>query len=238
MPRPPRKVVADGYYHVLNRGNGRTKLFHKPEDFLAFLNVLREGVARYPVDVLCYCLMSNHWHLVLRPRTPRALADLMRWVGVTHVRRYHQHYHSRGGGHLYQGRFKSFPIQNDRHFLTVCRYVEANPLRAKLVDRAEDWDYSSLRWWPGAGRTESAGDDGPPVPLAAWPVDRPRDWRDRVNERPADKELDALRTSVNRGRPFGEADWVAKTARRLGLGNTLRPPGRPRKAEQRQSRDR
>jgi putative transposase len=96
MSRPPRQIVADGYYHVLNRGNGRMALFHKEQDFLAFLNVLKEGLERYPVDLLCYSLMSNHWHLVVRPRKPNVLAGLMRWVGVTHVRRHHEHYHSRG----------------------------------------------------------------------------------------------------------------------------------------------
>jgi putative transposase len=126
-------------------------LFHKQGDFDAFLKVLAEGLERYPVELLCYCLMSNHWHLLLKPKSSAGLADLMRWVGVTHVRRHHQHYHRRGGGHLYQGRYKSFPIQDDAHFLTVCRYIEANPLRAKMVERAEAWPYSSLRWWPGLG---------------------------------------------------------------------------------------
>ncbi len=220
MPRPPRKVSADGYYHVLNRGNGRMDIFHKRADFEAFLNVLAEGLERYPVDLLAYCLMENHWHLVLRPREASALADLMRWVGVTHVRRHHEHYHSRGGGHLYQGRFKSFPIQDDEHFLTVCRYVEANPLRAKKVDRAEDWPWSSLGRDPAAETV---------LPLAKWPVDRPRNWVSLVNRDLAKSAIESLRVSVNRGRPFGEETWVAKTAKRLKLGNTLRERGRPRK---------
>jgi putative transposase len=90
MARPPRQIIADDCYHGLNRGKGRMTLFHKHEDFVAFLNVLREGLEHYPVDLLCYCLMSNHWHLVLRPRKPAALANLMQWVGVTHVRRRHE----------------------------------------------------------------------------------------------------------------------------------------------------
>jgi putative transposase len=216
---------------VLNRGNGRMTLFHKDHDFDAFLKVLGEGLKRYPVDLLCYCLMSNHWHLVLRPRGASALADFMRWVGVTHVRRHHEHYHSRGGGHLYQGRFKSFPIQDDRHFLTVCRYVEANPLRAGMVDRAEAWAFSSLRrrTLPAQALAAEAS-----LVLADWPVDRPRYWLAKVNEKLSDRKLDQLRLSVNRGRPFGEEEWVAKTASTLHLKNTLRSAGRPRKAEKNQ----
>ena len=226
MPRPRRKVQPGGYYHVLNRGNGKQDLFHKEQDFVAFLQVLAEGLEQYPAELLCYCLMGNHWHLVLRPRTAAALADLMRWVGVTHVRRHHEHYHTRGGGHLYQGRFKSFPIQDDLHFLTVCRYVEANPLRAKLVEKADAWPFGSLS--QRAGGT-TAGNLKPPLKLADWPVERPRDWPAKVN-RPINKQLlERLHESVNRGRPFGDEGWVAKTAARLGLGNTLRRPGRPRK---------
>lgn len=173
MPRTARAIEAGLVYHVLNRGNGRMRLFHKDEDFAAFERVLAEGLDRYPVDLLTYCLMSNHWHLVLAPRTDEALGRLMGWVGVTHVRRHHQHYHTRGGGHLYQGRFKSFPVQDDVHFLTVGRYVEANALRAGLVKRAEDWPWGGLRVRREAGRR---------LRLSPWPVDRPRDWTARVNE--------------------------------------------------------
>ena len=164
MPRPPRVFRAGQCYHVLNRGNGRSVIFHKEADFPAFLRVLAEGLERYPVDLLCWCLMHNHWHLVLRPRRAGAISDLMRWVGVTHVRRLHEHYDTRGGGHVYQGRFKSFPVQDDRHFLLLCRYVEANPLRAGLVKRAERWRWSSLGYEPTGGLE---------ISTAEWPVRRP-----------------------------------------------------------------
>lgn len=217
MPRTARAVEADGIYHVLNRGNGRMTLFHKPEDFAAFMNVLAGALERYPVDLLCYCLMSNHWHLVLRPRKDEALGRFMGWLGVTHVRRHHAHYRTTGGGHLYQGRFKSFMVQDDRHFLTVCRYVEANPLRATMVDRAEGWPWSSLQ-----RRPERA------VLLADWPLDRPRNWVSLVNQPLGEESLRQLRTSVLRERPFGSEAWVKRTAKRLGLESTLRPRGRPR----------
>jgi putative transposase len=227
MPRTARAVVPGGIYHVLNRGNARQDLFHKPADFEAFLRVLAEGLQRYSVDLLAYCLMTNHWHLVLRPRVgepPAVLGRLLGWVCVTHVRRHHQHYETRGGGHLYQGRFKSFPVQNDRHLLVLCRYTKSNPLRAHMVERAELWPYSSVRWTAGISDGQA-----PPVPLAPWPVDVPPDWLRCVNEPLPSDDLAQLRVSVQRGRPFGERNWVANTAKALGLLHTLREAGRPRK---------
>jgi putative transposase len=220
MPRPSRQFKVGEIYHVLNRGNRRANLFRKDGDFLAFLRVLTQGLERYPVDLLCWCLMHNHWHLVLRPRRTGAISDLMRWVGVTHVRRHHEHHHTRGGGHLYQGRFKSFPVETDRHFLVLCRYVQANPLRAGIVARAEQWQWSSLGYKP---RDQVA------LVTSEWPVDRPAMWVKIVNKPLEQGELERLRTSVNRGRPFGTGRWTILTAKRLGLMNTLRPPGRPRR---------
>lgn len=222
MPRTARSIHAGLIYHVLNRGNGRMNLFHKPADFAAFERVLAEGLERYPVDLFAYCLMSNHWHLVVRPKTDEALGRWMGWIGVTHVRRHHENHHTRGGGHLYQGRFKSFPVQDDRHYLTLCRYVEANARRAGLVERAEDWVWSSLH-----PRKEEAR----PFKLSPWPVDRPRKWIETVNEEMDEETLARLRVSVRKGQPFGGDAWTTRTARRLGLESTLRGPGRPRKTE-------
>ncbi len=212
-------------YHVLNRGNGRMRLFHKDGDFHAFERVLAEALQRYPVDLLTYCLMGNHWHLVVRPGTDDALGRFMGWIGVTHVRRHHEHYHTRGGGHLYQGRFKSFPIQEEGHFLNVCRYVEANAVRGGLVAGAEDWHWGGLytRQWRGK-----------PFTLCKWPVDRPRDWTALVNASLDEKKLQGLRTCVNRGQPCGDPTWVRRIAKRLQLEFTLRNAGRPRKKEKNQ----
>jgi putative transposase len=222
MARSPREVRAGLVYHVLNRGNGRQTIFREDADYAAFLRVLAEAFERYPVDLLSYCLMGNHWHLVVSPRRDDALADLMRWIGVTHVRRHHEHYHTRGGGHLYQGRFKSFPVQSDVHFLILCRYVEQNGRRAKLVRRAEGWPW-------GAAYARNLAE--PPLALADWPVKRPKDWLDELNRSLPPKVVDDLRISVNRGRPWGDAEWVKRTAAKLGLESTLRGVGRPRKAQ-------
>ena len=146
----------------------------------------------------------------------------MQWLLTAHVRRYHRHYH--GSGHVWQGRFKAFPIQQDAHLLTVLRYVERNPLRAGLVDRAEAWVWSSLRWWGKGQRDRPAFmDDGP--------VDRPKVWVEEVNRPMTDEELEQLRRSVNRGTPWGTEIWTRRMAVRLGLEASLRPRGRPRKAK-------
>ena len=219
MPRTARIAPGGLVYHVLNRGNGRRRLFHKDADYDAFVELLGEAIQRVPMRVLGYCVMPNHWHLVLWPREDGDLSRFLRWLSNTHVRRYHQHYHTYGQGHVYQGRFKSFPVQDDDHLLTVLRYVEANPLRAKMVSRAQDWRWSSL-----------GGGCSPRKKLAllsAWPVPRPRQWSTWVNQSIEPPILDALRTSATRSRPFGEPQWTAGLARRLGLQFTLNPRGRP-----------
>jgi putative transposase len=141
-------------------------------------------------------------------------------VGVTHVRRHYAHYHLKGSGHLYQGRFKSFPVKDDRHFLTLCRYVEANAARAGGVERAERWP------WGGLYARERGGK---PLILSAWPVDRPAHWDKLVNKPMEEEELERVRTSVRRGLPLGDEQWVDRIARRLGLQFTLRDVGRPKK---------
>lgn len=223
MPRTARAIEAGLIYHALNRGNGRMQLFHKPEDYAAFERVLAEGLQRYPVELLTYCILPNHWHLVARPKTDEALGRWLGWVGVTHVRRHHEHYHTRGGGHLYQGRFKSFPVSSDEHFLTLCQYVEANARRARLVPRAEKWQWSGL--WRRLHRSAD-------LPLTPWPVRRPANWIERVNRKLDREALEKLRVSVERGRPLGDPDWVQATAQRLDLGFTLRGPGRPKAVNQ------
>lgn len=223
MARTLRADEPGYYYHVLNRGNGRRRLFHHAGDYAAFERVLREGLERYPVDLLTYCLMGNHWHLVLSPREPGAMGRLMGWVGVTHVRRHHEAHQTRGGGHLYQGRYKSFPIEVDDHLLMVLRYVEANALRARLVTHAADWRWGGLH----------ARLHGGTVPLTPWPVDVPDDWSRVVDEALPPAELDRIRTQhVHRGQPLGSANWITETVRRLGLESTIRNVGRPKNMRQ------
>ncbi|WP_202802903.1 transposase [Singulisphaera acidiphila] len=150
MARTARASVGGLCYHALNRGNRRETVFHKAGDYDAFLGAMADATARTPLDLLGYCLMSNHFHLVLRPHADGDLSRWMQWLLTAHARRYHRHHHTTG--HVWQGRFKAFPIEADEHLLTVLRYVERNALRAELVVRAEDWRWSSLvPWLSGQG---------------------------------------------------------------------------------------
>ena len=223
MPRPPRTDVAGEVYHALNRGNARQTIFHKDADFEAFELVLDEGLAKYPVSLLAYQWMPNHWHMVLSPRQDGAMSQLMYWVTMTHTARHHAHYQTAGSGHLYQGRFKSFPVQSDEHFWVVCRYVERNALATGLVTAAEHWRFGSLYNWSG-GRCG--------VKLSNWPLPRLPNWIQRVNQPNSEKEEDQLRKAIARSQPFGDAGWVETTARQYGLESTLRSRGRPRKFPQ------
>ncbi len=219
MPRTARASVGGVCYHVINRGNGREKVFHKAADYAAFVKLMAEGHERLPIRVLGFCLMPNHFHLVLWPWADGELSRWMQWLLTSHVRRYHRHYG--GSGHVWQGRFKAFPIQQDEHLLTVLRYVERNALRAGLVERAEDWQWSSVGWWERADR---------PTFLHNGPVDRGRRWVADVNRAMTPAEEEAIRRSVNRGTPWGTESWQRRTATRLGLESSLRPRGRPKKA--------
>src|SRR5260221_8107917 len=161
MPRQLRAAPGGFVYHVLIRAHSQRTIFHRQQYYLAFERVLGEVQSRVPMRILAWCLMPNHWHLLLWPRNDGDLSNYMRLVTLTHAQRLHAYRVSAGTGHVYQGRFKSFVVQDDPHFLTVARYVEANALRANLVRRAEEWRWSSL--W----RVEQGRQQGPPC-LHPW----------------------------------------------------------------------
>jgi putative transposase len=210
-------------FHVMNRGVARMQLFEKPADYQAFEQVLRETVDESPMRICTYALMPNHWHMLLWPTSDGDLAAFMQRLTITHVRRWQEHRGYAGLGHVYQGRYKSFPVEADEHFWRVARYVERNALRANFVLRAEEWRWSSL-WRRSNGTAEERS------LLAPWPLDVPADWIDRVNQTDDNEELESIRRSVERGRPFGQPEWQKEISKRLGLESAYRPTGRPRKA--------
>jgi putative transposase len=221
MGRPRRAAVGGYAYHVLNRANARLSIFDSEGDYQAFEQILLEAVERTDTRLLAYCLMPNHWHMVVWPREDGELSRFVGWLTLTHTQRWHAHRQSAGTGHLYQGRFKSFPIEQDDHFYTVARYVERNAMRANLVRHAEDWRWGSLhRWLRGSVEDRTL--------LAPWPLPRNRGWVEHVNAPQTAAEVAALRSSIERGTPFGGESWSERAVRRLGLEATVRPRGRPK----------
>jgi putative transposase len=216
MPRTARAIVANSCYHVLNRANQKARVFHEREDYEQFLALISRAQDRLCVPILAACLMPNHVHLVMRPTAAEDLRNWTHWAFTTHVRWYHKKYATTG--RVWQGRYKAFLVQEDHHLLTLMRYVERNALRAKLVERAEDWEWGSLAW----RRSRHA-----PVALAESPVPLPSYWRQFTNDPQTDVELAEIRECVNRQRPFGAKEWVTRQVGALGLESSVTPVGRP-----------
>ena len=236
MPRGPRKSVGGKVYHVINRANGRLMIFKKPLDFIAFENILAQGLERVPMRLCGYCIMGNHWHLLLWPRNDGDLSKFMQWITNTHSRRWHAAHGTTGIGHVYQGRFKSFPVQHDMHYLKVLQYIESNPLRAGLVNSSHDWQYSSLYQRNTETTDENINEDTGEIETQQTklklynPVQIPADWNKYVNIVPSEEDQTKIENSIKRGTPFGGETWTKRTAVALGLESTIRPRGRPRKS--------
>ena len=217
----PKRITLGGYvYHVLNRANGRLRIFKKDSDFIAFEKILTEGIARFEMRLCGYCLMGNHWHLLLWPRHDGDLSCFMRWITLTHVQRFHAAHDTVGIGHLYQGRYKSFPVQDNAYYTTALRYIEANPVRAEIVQDAADWPWSS--YVVRQGRPS-------PLELSEGPFAIPADWTRQIHRPINAKAAEAIARSIRRNCPLGDHEWTQQTAQKMNLESTLRKRGRPKK---------
>ena len=216
-----RLATGDTIYHVINRANGRAKIFKTDKEYQHFESLLEEARELLDMRILAYCIMPNHWHLVLYPRNDGDMSEFMRWLTTTHVRQYRVATESIGGGHLYQGTFKSFPVEKSEYLIALIRYVEQNPLRAKLVQRAEDWTYSSLyRRMKGTFKQKKL--------LAKLPIDLPHQYLKEVNMIYNKEDLQTIRQSIQKGTPLGASRWVQRVIATHKLGSTVRGPGKPK----------
>src|SRR3989338_7257709 len=201
MPRIYRVDVGGEVYHVLNRANARVQIFDTDADYQQFEAILEVAIETYNVPLLAYCIMPNHWHLILHPQTDGEMQKFVGWLSNTHTRRWHVAKETIGQGHLYQGRYKSFLCQEDGHFLTLVRYVERNAKKAGLVRRAEDWRWSSA-WHREYDDQEQKN------LLSQWPIEIPGGYTGWLNKPQTQEEEDALERSIARGSPFGVEHWV------------------------------
>jgi len=222
MPRAKRQSPGGIVYHVLNRANARQIIFQGFSDYRMFEKILAEGLIKITMRLTGYCLMPNHWHLLLWPYNDGDLSAFMHWITMTHTQRWHTAHGTVGTGHLYQGRFKSFPVQNEYYYLTALRYIESNAFRVGLVESSSDWTWSSLAIRRGLAK------DG--VTISAGPIELPDNWAALVDILPLENDLKKIERCFRRGTPFGQDNWVRQTAKRLLLTSTLQPRGRPRKS--------
>ncbi len=222
MPRNARQTPGGYVYHALNRATARLTLFRKSTDYDAFVRVVDEALEQHPCRLLAYCVMPTHWHFVLWPQTDRDMSAFLRWLTLTHAIRWQTHYHRVGSGHVYQNRFKAFPVEDDERPLPGAALRRAEPSGAGLVQRMQDWP-----WCSAACR--AAGGDAATRRLHPWPVPSPENWPTWVEEPQTQAEVEAVRQCVVRGRPYGSEVWMATTVQRLGLQSSVRPRGRPRK---------
>ena len=201
MPRVGRKIIDGLIYHVLNRGNEKRLIFADADDYQEFLDLMARAQERFPINILAYCLMPNHFHLVGQAPVAAELAKKMHWLLSTHARRFRSKWE--GAGHVWQGRFKSFPVQSDHHLITLLRYVEGNPVRAGLAKSCREWPWSSVR------EREGEHNSGLLVPL---PVDLPCDWVSFVDQPLHAAERDAILLGVNKHVPLGDPMWQRQAA--------------------------
>lgn len=218
MVRTARADVGGVCYHVLNRGNDRRTVFRSDGDYALFLSLADRAARMHATHLFAYCLMPNHFHFVVRTAVDGALGRWMHWLLTMYAQWHHKQYET--VGHVWQGRFKAFPVEDDRYLLTVVRYVERNPLRAGLVERAEQWRWSSL-FERIAGMERRC--------LTELPCPMPLDWRACVNRAESQDELRAIRQCSATERPFGSAAWVERGVTELGFRPSARGRGRPRK---------
>lgn len=223
MPRMARVAVGNIVYHAINRSNGRVCIFSNDSEYIHFESLLKEAKELTGMRILAYCIMPNHFHLVLYPRENGEMGEFMRWLTTTHVRQRRVFTKSVGFGHLYQGSYKSFPVEKDKYLVDLIRYVEQNPLRAGLVKKAQDWKWSSLY-----KREKEQSKNKSECLLHPLPTELGTDYLKSINEIYKEK-LSKLRYSVNKSAPYGSSAWTDDMVERYNLINTLRPPGRPKK---------
>lgn len=221
MPRLARAIAIGCPHHITQRGNNRQAVFFVDDDRRVYLELLREQAGQYGLEVLAYCLMGNHVHLVATPHAPESLAKA---VGRTHFRytQYVNRLHGRSG-HLWQGRFYSCALDG-RHLWLALKYVELNPVGARLCRRA--WRYA---WSSAAAHTDEGAESGL-LDLPRWYREmRAATWRQELTLGLTEEEVARIRVRTHTGRALGSDSFVSKLETVLGRRLRPLPVGRPKK---------
>ena len=198
MARKPRKIPGNHPLHVCNRSAGQITIFHSISDYLCFETCLKEMIANFPLRLFAFCIMPNHYHLLVEGDTGPSVIQGLHWLGTTHAVRLRRDTSSVGRGAVYQNRFRAYPIQRNGAFYRVAHYIERNPVDANLCRSPDDWLWSSAK--PGKSQD---------LNLADWPVSKPGDWIETIRK-PLDAVVrDEIQCHETLQNPLGDPDWVA-----------------------------
>jgi len=226
MPRIARVVIPHYPHHITQRGTNKTSIFSDDKDREYFLACLNDWAARTGTKIWAYCLMDNHFHLLLVPGQEQSLGKCLH--GITF--RYAQYYNQKYGrtGRLWQNRYFSCPVDKDEYLWAVVRYIERNPVRASMAKRAEDWEWSSAR-------THIKGKGSKIPKLSDWLEETERsEYRRFVNEEGSEDEI---RRATSTGRPLGSMGFVERLEEKLGRRLRPQKAGRPKKSKTRKSKE-
>lgn len=145
MPRPPRLLLSQSYYHIMTRGNNKNVVFRQDEDYLYYLHLIQKYKSQHPFDLYHYCLMPNHVHLLVKTNKASDFSNFMKKLNLAYFHYYHRKY--TWVGHFWQDRFKSQAVGKDSYFIQCGKYIEINPLRKGIVKKQEDYKYSSYSYY-------------------------------------------------------------------------------------------
>jgi len=222
MARAKRIDIKDYHYHVLNRANRRMQIFNDDGDYQIFELILSEAKEKFDMRIVAYCIMPNHFHLILHPKEDGDIQKFMQWLTLTHTQRLHAKNKTIGHGHIYQGRYKSFIVDDDDYLKTLLLYVEQNPLRAGLVKNLRNW-----KW--GSYYVRNYGNSEKKKMLSIHHYQITQNYNENINIKFSKEKLQSIGNSITRSKPYGSASWTEKIVKKFDLESAIRGVGRPRK---------
>jgi len=223
MPRIARLVVPEYPHHITQRGNYRQEIFKDDADRRQYLFFMAEYSRKYHLDILAYCLMNNHIHVVAIPKNEKSLGDTLR---IVHTR-YAQYFNNkiRSAGHLWQGRYYSC-VLDERHLLAAARYVERNPVRIKIVNKPTDYIWSSAKSHSAISTNDIIDANN----LFKYIEIERSQWREFIDKSDESDEVSVIRKYTMTGRPLGATSFINKLEKGFGGRLHALPVGRPKRA--------
>ncbi len=220
MPRIGRAVAAGFPHHVIQRGNNREEVFFDAKDRKKYLALLKKYSVKWESTIISYCLMSNHIHLLTKPKSDESLYKMMQGLTLCYTQYFNRTYQRTG--RLWGCRYHSCIVDHEKYLWAVARYVEQNPVRAGMVEKAEDYPYSSARAHVNGSKDAVLGEE-------LFSNDRRADYTLLLRSDMPRKEIEHLRYVTKTGRPFGNEGFVVEMERKLERRLLQQQRGRPRK---------